>query len=159
MRFPRLVLLAALALAGCEQINTDSGSLTDKPTPPADNTAINERDVNSNTKTPIDQKETQADVDRTAAIRTKIRETENLSTNAHNVKIITEDGKVTLRGPVNSPAEKDAVEKIARDVAGAANVVSELNLVDQATPSAAPATTPAPAAPATTPSTPAPPSP
>ena len=60
-------------------------------------------------------------------IRKRIVDTK-LSVNAHNVKIITQDGKVTLRGPVTTEEEKQQIEQIARDVAGANNVDSQLEV-------------------------------
>src|SRR5436190_2189161 len=75
-----------------------------------DNTAVNARDANRATrepKLPIDQKETQTDVELTAKIRQRVVGMEGMSINARNVKIITADGHVTLRGPVNSVTEHD----------------------------------------------------
>ncbi len=51
-----------------------------------------------------------------------------MSVNAHNVKIVTQDGRVTLRGPVKDAAEKDAIEKIAVEVAGAGHVDNQLEV-------------------------------
>jgi hyperosmotically inducible periplasmic protein len=92
-----------------------------------DNTAINERDRSKSVKTPIDQNENQKDINVTAGIRKRVVDTK-MSVNAKNVKIITQDGKVTLRGPVKSDEEKKQIEKIAADVAGAGNVDSQLEI-------------------------------
>jgi BON domain len=51
-----------------------------------------------------------------------------LSSYAHNVKVITRDGKVTLRGPVRSSGEKKTVELKAAEVAGAGNVINRLSV-------------------------------
>jgi len=113
-------------------VNTPSAS-----TQP-DNTAVNARDadrVTRNPKLPIDQKENQADIDITAKIRQQVLKTDGLSVNARNAKIITADGKVTLRGPVESAAERDTIARIAREVAGDANVEDQLEVK---TPSTAP---------------------
>ena len=88
---------------------------------------MNVRDRSDAAKTPIDQNENQADIDVTANIRKRVVDTE-MSVNAQNVKIMTQDGKVTLRGPVASADEKSQIEKLAHDVAGAPNVVSELEV-------------------------------
>jgi len=98
-------------------------------TEPADreNTGVNVRDRSSAAKTPLDQNETKADVKVTAAIRKRVVDA-NLSLDAHNVKIITQDGKVTLRGPVKSDEEKQQIEKIAASVAGADKVDSQLEV-------------------------------
>jgi osmotically-inducible protein OsmY len=91
------------------------------------NTALNARDRDGKEKTPIDQNENQADIDTTASIRKRVM-AEKLSTEAHNVKIITQNGQVTLRGPVKSEEEKESIEAVARDIAGAGNVESKLEV-------------------------------
>jgi hypothetical protein len=153
-------MVAATALVGCDQMNTDRttaplpetsppattttdpatgapvtadstpGTSADatRPTLP-DNTAVNERDAVRDTKTPIDQDENQADVNRTAEIRKRLLDQPDMSVNARNAKIITSQGKVTLRGPVDSEAERDALVKIATDIAGAENVDNQLEVV------------------------------
>lgn len=93
-----------------------------------DNTAVNSRDTESSAKTPLDQGQNSADVSVTADIRKAILAKENMSINARNVKIITENGQVTLRGPVESQAEKDAIDKIAKDRAGAEKVDNYLEI-------------------------------
>src|SRR5262245_47941848 len=95
-----------------------------------DNTAINARDKDATAKTPIDQNENRKDIDVTAAIRKRVVDIK-LSVNAHNVKIITQDGKVTLRGPVKSAEERKQIEDIASEVAGAGNVESHLEIEKQ----------------------------
>jgi hypothetical protein len=153
MRTASLFLLALIGLAGCEPIATDTSPPvpstaapatndnavgTNSPaTPtdpvtltPPDNTAINERDASGATKTPIDQDENSPDVKTTAEIRKRITATEGLSINAQNAKVITSGGKVTLRGPVESAAERDTIDRIARDVAGEANVDNQLEVAN-----------------------------
>lgn len=83
----------------------------------ADNTAKNVRDREDAAKTPINQNENQNDVNITADIRQRVMEAK-VSVNAQNVKIITQDGRVTLRGPVENAAEKDRIEEIAKKVVG-----------------------------------------
>lgn len=94
----------------------------------ADNTARNERDRNANAVTPGDQSNSPEDIDTTKRIRQAIIANKSLSTNAHNVKIITAGGHVTLRGPVQNEAEKRTVEALAASVATAANVESQLEV-------------------------------
>jgi osmotically-inducible protein OsmY len=94
---------------------------------------VNKRDANASTKTPLDQKENQADVSLTAKIRQQVLDVKDLSIDARNVKIITADGKVTLRGPVKSSEERETIERIARDVAGVGNVENQLEVADTAT--------------------------
>jgi osmotically-inducible protein OsmY len=55
----------------------------------------------------------------------------SLSTYAHNVKVITQNGQVTLKGPVQSEEEKRTIEAKAAEVAGQNKVTSELNIKHQ----------------------------
>lgn len=93
-----------------------------------DNTAVNSRDNESTAKTPLDQGQGTRDVSVTADIRKAILNKDNMSINARNVKIITENGHVTLRGPVESQAEKDVIDQIAKDRAGADQVDNQLEI-------------------------------
>ena len=61
-------------------------------------------------------------------IRKAVMDDKSLSTYAHNVKIIAQDGKVTLKGPVRSEEEKQTIEKLATDVAGAGNVTDQITI-------------------------------
>jgi hyperosmotically inducible periplasmic protein len=122
MKHLAIATLIALGLTGCNK-QIGSGSTPAK----ADNTAVNTRDRNDSAKTPIDQNENQADIDITANIRKQVVDTK-MSVNAQNVKIITQSGKVTLRGPVKSADEKKQIEDIAHAVAGAGNVDSQLDI-------------------------------
>lgn len=134
MRWLVPICTIAVALAGCNQSGpvVSKGAVDRAPsanTPAApDNTAVNQRDAQAPTKTPIDQKENQADVDLTAKIRQKVLDVKDLSINARNAKIITADGKVTLRGPVNSVEERETLAKIASDIAGVGNVDNQLEV-------------------------------
>jgi hyperosmotically inducible protein len=94
----------------------------------ADNTGKNVRDRGDDTLTPTDQGGSAADRDVTAKIRKAIVDDDNLSTNAQNVKIITRDGAVTLRGPVKSAEEKVAVAAKAQQVAGVKRVDNQLEI-------------------------------
>jgi osmotically-inducible protein OsmY len=91
------------------------------------NTGVNVRDRDNSAKTPFDQKENQKDINITANIRKRVVDTK-MSVNAQNVKIITQDGKVTLRGPVKSADEKTQIEKLAQEVAGTRNVDNQLEI-------------------------------
>ncbi len=93
-----------------------------------DNTDRNERDRNDQTLTPTDQGNSPADIRMTASIRKEITAANNMSVNARNVKIITKDGKVTLRGPVNSADEKRLIGEIANRIARATNVDNQLEV-------------------------------
>jgi len=93
-----------------------------------DNSARNVRDRDSSTLTPLDQGNSHADVNTTAQIRKEIIADSGMSVNAQNVKIITIDGRVTLRGPVNSEEEKRLIGEIADRVAHAGNVDNQLEV-------------------------------
>lgn len=101
----------------------------DRTTPPApDNTGNNERDRNEANKTPLDQGNNSADIDITAKIRSAIVDDSAMSTNARNIKIITQGGVVTLRGVVDTQAEKDSIETKARAVAGVTRIDNQLEI-------------------------------
>jgi hyperosmotically inducible protein len=95
---------------------------------PADNTAKNERDRSGETKTPLDQSNSPEDMRVTADIRRAIMKDKSLSVSAHNIKIITAGAQVTLRGPVNTPEEKEKIARLARSVAGNAKVENQLEV-------------------------------
>jgi len=96
-----------------------------------DNTKVNERDRSQNEPTADQQKDNRSDRDITQQIRQSIVKDKSLSTYAHNVKIITQHGQVTLKGPVRSEDEKRAIEAKANEVAGDGKVTSELNIQPQ----------------------------
>ena len=95
---------------------------------PADNTKVNQRDQNTNEPTADQQKDNRSDRDITQQIRRAIMKDKSLSTYAHNVKIITQDGQVTLKGPVRSDDEKTAIEAKATEIAGQNKVSNELEV-------------------------------
>jgi len=101
---------------------------TTDPTTSVDNTRLNVRDRDSRTLTPLDQGNSQADVDTTAQIRKEIMADSRMTMNAKNVKIITLNGHVTLRGPVNTADEKVRIGEIADRIASAGNVDNQLEL-------------------------------
>lgn len=93
-----------------------------------DNTARNVRDGNNQTLTPLDQGNSKADVAITAQIRKDIIAAKGMSMNARNVKIITVDGRVTLRGPVDTADEKRLIGEIADRIADAKHVDNQLEV-------------------------------
>ena len=95
---------------------------------PADNTTVNQRDRNPNEPTADQQKNTPSDRDITKQIRQAIVKDKSLSTYAHNVKVITQNGQVTLKGPVRSDEEKRAIEAKATEIVGENKVTSELDI-------------------------------
>ena len=100
--------------------------------PPPDNTKTNQGDANKNAQTADQQKMNPADRTTTKQIRAAIMKDTSLSTYAHNIKIITQNGKVTLKGPVRSDDEKSNIEAKATAVAGAGNVENDLTIAPKA---------------------------
>ncbi len=98
--------------------------------PAPDNTKVNRAEA------PTAQQQTngRSDVETSKQIRQSVVGDKNLSTYAHNVKIITRNGQVTLKGPVRTTEEKAAIEAKAAEVAGASNVVNQLTVVPSKTP-------------------------
>jgi hyperosmotically inducible periplasmic protein len=121
------ILLLASALAACDKDNAVTTQTTASSATAPDNTKTNARDK-APTVTPIDQGNGQADIDTTQAIRKAVMGDEALSTNAKNVKIITNKGVITLRGPVNTEAEKKNVEAKALAAAGGNRVDDQIDI-------------------------------
>jgi osmotically-inducible protein OsmY len=95
----------------------------------ADNTKMNKGDASKDATTADQQKMNPTDRTITQKIRAEIMKDKSLSTYAHNVKVITQDGKVTLKGPVRTQEEKAAVESKATTIAGDGNVTSQIDIV------------------------------
>ena len=93
-----------------------------------ENTEINVRDKGNTTLTPEDQKETESDIKITADIRQAIIKNKSLSVDAQNIKIITRNGVVTLRGPVESKKESKKIKKIAKHTPGVLKVDNQLEI-------------------------------
>jgi hyperosmotically inducible periplasmic protein len=93
-----------------------------------DNTKINQRDRDPSVPTADQQKDNAGDRKLTQQIRKSLMQDKSLSMYAHNIKIISQGGMVTLKGPVRSEDEKQAIEAKAKEVAGADKVSSELQV-------------------------------
>jgi sporulation protein YlmC with PRC-barrel domain len=93
-----------------------------------DNTATNVRDRNNSTLTPLNQGNSKADLATTAQIRKEIITGKDMSVSAKNVKIITINGQVTLRGPVKTAEEKRLIGEIADRIARSENVDNQLEV-------------------------------
>jgi osmotically-inducible protein OsmY len=98
---------------------------------PADNSGKNQRDVNEAAVTPGDQGNSDADIQITQSIRKAVTADDSLSVNAHNVKIITNGGVVTLRGPVKSEQERASIASKAQQVSGVTRVNNQLEVAAQ----------------------------
>lgn len=92
-----------------------------------DNTANNVRDRNNVNPTPDDQSNTKCALKTTAKLRREIMRTKGLSIDAQNIKIISQNGCVILRGPVDSEEEKNTINDLARNCCGG-GVVNELEV-------------------------------
>ena len=135
-----LLLVTASLGAGCgnddrtaatqNYENTDRTGTRPEEAAAADptNTAVNERDRNAANPTPSDQSMSEQDTKLTQSIRQLVMDDESLSMTAKNIKIIAIDGRVTLRGPVKSEAEKAAIQSKAEQVAGPSQVDNQLEI-------------------------------
>jgi hyperosmotically inducible protein len=117
----QLVLMCSLGVLWAQDADTQSP-------PAADNTKVNQRDRNKSEPTADSQKENPTDRQLAQQIRRALVKDKSLSTNAHNVKVIAQNGMVTLKGPVDSDTEKEAVEAKAAQVAGSDKVSSEIQV-------------------------------
>jgi hyperosmotically inducible periplasmic protein len=124
MKTSRWSLAALVVALGSSAII--HGQTPNTQTPAPDNTKSNKSD--SAKPTADDQKQNSKDLDITRQIRKLVTDDKALSTYAKNVKIITQDGTVTLSGPVRSDAEKKSIESKATQVAGSTHVKSEIQI-------------------------------
>jgi hyperosmotically inducible periplasmic protein len=131
MRTGALGLILAFLVIACSK---DDLSKNEKPSQPAavaaDNSGRNERDRNDATKTSGDQSESEADRTISQNIRQAVVADDSVSTNGKNVKIITVDGTVTLRGPVKSEKEKTNIGAKAQQIAGVKKVDNQLEIAN-----------------------------
>jgi hypothetical protein len=125
IKLQRLLFPMGSLLFGVSLMATPIPRYQDPQQTPPDNTKQNKDQTDP---TADQQKMNPADRTITQKIRKAIHEDTTLSTYAHNVKIITQDGKVTLRGPVRSEDEKSNIEAKAVVVAGQGNVTNQLEI-------------------------------
>jgi hypothetical protein len=135
-----LVLICGIGLASCDKksdvsqspssSNTAAPATPDATPGPAtqpDNTGINSRDRVPDAVTAGSQGQGKSDIEIAAQIRQQMMKA-NLSISAQNIKVISQNGKVTLRGPVTDQNESDKIGQIAANVAGAGNVDNQLEI-------------------------------
>jgi hyperosmotically inducible protein len=131
MRASALGLVLAFVVLGCSKNDV---SKNDQPSQTAmtaaDNSGKNVRDRDDATKTSGDQAENEADRTISQNIRQSVVADDSMSTNGKNVKIITADGVVTLRGPVKSDQEKTNIGAKAQQVAGVKRVDNQLEIAN-----------------------------
>jgi osmotically-inducible protein OsmY len=136
VRISATYLSLILALGSASAVAADPPAQSAATTPPvqgqatpnADNTGINVRDRDGATQTPQKQTTGVDDRELVAAVRRAVVDDKSLSTSAHNVKIVANNGVVTLRGPVRSNDERAKVEKLAQQVTGVSSVENQLDI-------------------------------
>ena len=123
---PRLTILFLLASGIClaQDAVPSTSTSTDKSAAAApDNTAKNDRDRAPAAVTADQQKENPADRDLARQIRKALIKDKSLSMYAHNIKVIAQNGVVTLKGPVKTAEEKQSIEAKAAEAAGGADKI------------------------------------
>ena len=120
----KLTLLALACLSAFSLAALAADNEKAKP----DNTTTNERDCSGETNTSGDQSNSSADLKITQAIRRALMKDRELSTTAKNIKVITANGHVTLRGPVKTAQEKAKIDQIAKSAAGGAQIDDQLDV-------------------------------
>ena len=120
-----IILSATLIAPGAVAMAQDS-----TPVAP-DNTAVNARDRSPAAMTADQQSNNKADVELTRQIRRAVMKDDSLSMMAHNVKIVSTNGEVTLRGPVKTEAERSVIASKAQAIAGADKVDNQLEVKGQ----------------------------
>ena len=121
-----VLILMAFLVAG--SMTRSQAQTTEQQGTSPDNTKMNAQDRDKASPTADQQKENRSDREITQQIRQSLVKDKSLSTYGHNVKVITQNGQVTLKGPVRSDDEKKAIEAKATEVAGENKVTSELNI-------------------------------
>ena len=129
MKLTQTIKQASLALAAVTIISLTAVAADEQAD--ADDTALNQRDRSGESSTSGDQSNDSADLKITQAIRQALVKDGELSTTAKNIKVITANGQVTLRGPVNNAQEKAKVSQIAHSAAGGAKIVDQLDVKNQ----------------------------
>jgi len=127
MKFPRVLLAITFAVASVGTHAQTANAEGAKP----DNTRVNKRDRAVGEPTADQQKNNRSDIDLTRDIRRSIMDDKSLSSDAHNVKVISQNGTVTLKGPVKSEDEKKALVSKAASVAGSPDKVIDQMSVKQ----------------------------
>ena len=126
MRYLTITMLLAGVIGAAPLTYGQSNEAAPTAGSDVDNTRTNKVDRNNTQNTAQGQSGAEADRRLTAAVRKAITREKSLSTYAHNVKVITHNGEVTLRGPVRTNEEKAKVAEIAQQVAGVSKVNDEL---------------------------------
>lgn len=125
----KIVELVALSLTLATTVAMAEGTAKRDSSVKEDNTKVNVRDRAETALTADSQSMSAADTELTRVIRQGVMDKKDLSTYGQNVKIISNNGHVTLKGPVNTASERAAIEEIARRQAGAKNVTNQIEVL------------------------------
>jgi hyperosmotically inducible periplasmic protein len=106
----------------------DIKAFQQSPPPAADNTKVNKTVITKGQPTADQAKNSAVDLDITQKIRKAVMDDKSLSSYAHNVKIVSQNKMVTLKGPVRSNEEKQNIVQKATEVAGAGNVINQITI-------------------------------
>jgi osmotically-inducible protein OsmY len=117
-----IVLFSTLTLVWAQDADTKQSQQA------PDNTKINQRDRSKSEPTADQQRDNRSDRELARQIRRAIVKDKSLSTYAHNIKVIAQDGMVTLKGPVNTQEEKQAIEARASAIAGQGKITNEIEV-------------------------------
>lgn len=120
-------LLGVAPLSSADEAKRDPVGGADRARA-ADNTGVNKRDRETTEPTADQQRNNRSDLELTRLIRRAVVTDKRLSIYAHNIKIIAQNGTVTLKGPVRTEEEKQLIEKKAVEIAGAAQLRNELEV-------------------------------
>lgn len=119
--------LASFASHAAENAVSNTNTVTPVEHSAADNTKVNKRDQNNQTLTPMDQSNSESDLQITSAIRKSIIR-QHLSMDAKNIKIMTINGDVTLRGPVSSRTEIEKIVETTKSIPGIKTLNNQLEV-------------------------------
>ena len=124
-----LLLLGSLSMLWAQDATQPQQPADQRSQTAPDNTAKNERDRSKSEPTADQQKDNKSDIELARQIRQAVVKDKSLSTYAHNIKIVAQNGQVTLKGPVKSAEEKQTIEAKAAEVAGGADrIKSEIEV-------------------------------
>jgi hyperosmotically inducible periplasmic protein len=123
------ILASTVACAGILLVAVSGWSQTTPSAP--DNSRMNASDRAAGAPTADQQSNSKSDTELTRQIRRAVTKDTSLSVSAHNVKIISSDGSVTLKGPVKNDAEKASIAAKAEAIAGAGKVNNQLEVENQ----------------------------
>jgi len=120
-----LILTPYLAIAATEPAATEQPMVHDED---ASNTGINKRDRDGKTLTPMDQSNNESDLKVTEEIREALMKDDEFSMDAKNIKVITRNGMVTLRGPVETATELDKISTLVKAMPGIKSIDNQLQV-------------------------------